>query len=83
MFYNAEAFIALLGGLEMLDGISSITYWVKLNFHKKPLGLLNVNGFYDGLLSFLNHTMEKGFLPQVTRHTIMSSLIVKRLIYKL
>ena len=57
MFYNAEAFIAIHGGLETLDGITNIAYWDKLNFHKKPLGLLNVNGFFDGLLSFLNHAV--------------------------
>ena len=83
MFYNAEAFIALPGGLETLDGISSIAYWAKLNFHKKPLGLLNVNGFYDGLLTFLDHAVEKGFLPQATRRTIVSSSNAERLIYKL
>ena len=66
MFYNAEAFIALSSGLEMLDGTSSIAYWAKLNFHKKPLGLLNVNGFFDGLLPFLDHAVEKGFLPQAS-----------------
>ena len=52
MLYNVEAFIALPGGLETLDGILSITYWDKLNFHKKPLRLLHVNSFYDSLLSF-------------------------------
>ena len=83
MFYNAEAFIALPGGLETLDGISSIAYWTKLNFHQKPLGLLNVNGFYDGLLSFLDHAVEKGFLPQATRHTIVSASTADRLMDKL
>ena len=73
IFYNAEAFIALLGDLKMLDGISSIAYWAKLKFHKKALGLLNVNSFYDGLLSFLDHAVEKGFLSQATCRTIMSS----------
>ena len=58
MLYNADAFITLPGGLETLEGISSITYWAKLNFHQKPLGLLNVNDFYDGLLLFLDHVME-------------------------
>ena len=45
--------------------------------------MLNINGFYDGLLSFLDHAMEKGFLPLTTCCTIMSSLTAKRLIYKL
>ena len=52
MFYNVEVIIALPSGLETLDGISSITYWAKLNFYQKSLRLLNVNDFYDSLLSF-------------------------------
>ena len=83
MFYNVKAFIALFGGLEKLDRISSITYCAKLNFHKKSLGLLNVNGLYNGLLYFLDHVMEKGFLSQVTYHTIMSTLTTDQLINKL
>ena len=83
MFYNAETFIALLSGLETLDGIFSIEYWAKLNFHNKLLGLLNVNGFYNGLLSFLVHIVEKGFLPQATCHTIISTSTTNQLIDKL
>ena len=83
MFYCAEAFIALPGGLETLDGISSIAYWAKLNFHKKPLGLLNVNGFYDKLLSFLDHAVETGFIPQATRHSIISASTADQLIDQL
>ena len=64
---NAEAFIALPGGVETLEGISSIIYWAKLNFHRKPLGLLNINGFYDGLLSFLDHAVKQDFISQATR----------------
>ena len=62
MFYNAKAFIAQPSGLETFDGISNITYWAKLNSNKKALGLLNVNGFYDGLLSLFNQAMEMGYL---------------------
>ena len=76
MFYNVKAFITLPDDLETLDGISSIAYYAKLNFHKKSLELLNVNRFYVGLLSFLDHTVKKEFLPQVTCHTIVSASIV-------
>ena len=83
MSFNVEAFIALPSGLKMLDGIFNITYWAKLNFHKKLLGLLNVNGFFIGLLSFLDHAVEKGFLPQTTRQTIMSVSTADQLIDRL
>ena len=65
MLYNADAFIALLGGLETLEGIFSIVYQAKLNFRQKPLGLLNVNDFYDSLLLFLDHVVEQEFIPRV------------------
>ena len=65
MLYNTNAFIALPNGLKTLKGIFSIAYWVKLNVRQKSLGLLNVNGFYDSLLLFLDHAMEQGFIPKV------------------
>ena len=83
ILYNAEAFVALPGGLEALDAIFSITYWAKLNFHQKSLGLLNVNGFYDGLLSFLDHAVEQGFIPQTIRRAIISASTADKLIDQL
>ena len=83
MLYNADAFIALPGGLEILEGISSIAYWAKLNFHQKLLGLLNVNSFYNDLLLFLDHAMEHGFIPRVARCAIMSVSTADQLIDKL
>jgi len=49
----ADAFIALPGGLGILEEIFHISSWAQLHIHHKPIGLLNVNGFYDNLLSFL------------------------------
>ena len=79
MFSSADAFIALPGGLETLDGISSIAYWAKLNLHKKPLGLLNTNGFYDGLLSFLDNAVKQEFITPEIRRTIFSASTVDQL----
>jgi len=62
MFNHDDAFIALPGGLGTLEEIFHISSWAKLNIHHKPIGLLNVNGFYDNLLSFLNHVVEEKFL---------------------
>ena len=58
MFNHADAFIALLGGKGTLKEIFHISSWAQQHIHHKPIGLLNVNGFYDKLLSFLDHTME-------------------------
>ena len=83
MLCHAEAFIALPGGLETLDAISRVSYWASLNFHQKPIGLLNTNGFYDSLLSFLDHAVEHGFMLQATRGAIMSASTAEQLIDQL
>ena len=53
MILNADAFVALPGGFETFEDIFNIASLTHFNFHKKPLGLLNVNGFYYGLFFFL------------------------------
>ena len=83
ILYNIDAFITLPGGLETLDEISSIAYQDELNFHQKPLELLNFNDFYNGLLLFLNHTMKYGFIPRVARRAIMFVLTTNKLIDQL
>jgi uncharacterized protein (TIGR00730 family) len=62
MFNHADAFIALPGGLGTLEEIFHIFSWAQLHIHHKLIGLLNVNGFYDNLLFFLDHAMEHEFL---------------------
>jgi hypothetical protein len=62
IFDHANAFIALPGGLGTLEEIFHIFSWAHLNIHQKPIGLLNVNGFYDNLLSFLDQAVEQKFL---------------------
>jgi hypothetical protein len=58
MFNHADAFIALPGSLGTLEEIFYISSWAQLHIHHKPIGLLNVNGFYDNLLSFLDQAVE-------------------------
>ena len=58
----SDGFIAMPGGMGTLEELFEVLTWSQLGFHEKPTGLLNVNGFYQGLLSFLNHTTEQGFL---------------------
>jgi uncharacterized protein (TIGR00730 family) len=73
MFNHADAFIALPGGLGTLEEIFHISFWAQLNIHHKPIGLLNVNGFYDNLLSFLDHAVEQKFLTSSARKIIISA----------
>ena len=58
----ADAFIALPGGIGTLDELFEIWTWGQLAFHKKPIGLLVVGGFYAPLLQFLDGQVEHGFL---------------------
>ena len=59
MFNHVDVFIAWPGGLGTLEEIFHISSWAQLNIHQKPIGLLNVNGFYNILLSFLDHVVEQ------------------------
>jgi uncharacterized protein (TIGR00730 family) len=58
----ADGFIALPGGIGTLEELFEMFTWLQLGFHNKPLGLLNVDRFYDHLLSFLDHAVNTQFL---------------------
>ncbi len=58
----SDAFIALPGGYGTLDELFETLTWLQLEFHRKPVGLLNVAGFFDGLLAFVAHLRESGFV---------------------
>lgn len=61
----SDAFIAMPGGIGTLEELFEVFTWSQLGFHEKPLGLLNIDGFYDGLMTFLEHTVSQGFLRPV------------------
>ena len=58
----AEGFIALPGGLGTLEEFAEIVTWAQLGLHAKPTGLLNLLGYYDGLLRFLDHATQERFV---------------------
>lgn len=58
----SEGFIAMPGGMGTLEELFEMVTWFQLGIHAKPIGLLNVNGFYDGLRSFVHHQVEEGFV---------------------
>jgi uncharacterized protein (TIGR00730 family) len=60
----SDAFIALPGGIGTLEELFETFTWQQLKFHDKPLGLLNVSGYYDQLLAFLRHAVASKFLAQ-------------------
>jgi len=60
----AGGFIALPGGWGTLEELFEVLTWAQLGIHQKPCGLLNVSGYFDRLLSFVDHTIEEGFLKR-------------------
>ncbi len=59
---KADGFIAMPGGIGTLEELFEVMTWLQLGYHDKPVGVLNVNGFYDGLLGFLNRQRDEGYL---------------------
>ncbi len=66
----ADGFIALPGGWGTLEEIFEVTTWTQLRYHDKPVGLFNKFGFYDGLITFLEHVANEGFIRPRHRHLI-------------
>ena len=83
MIVNLDAFIALPGGFTTLEEIFQIVSWTQLNAHQKPICLLNVDGFYDSLLVFPDHSVEQKFITQATQRIITSASTVEQLIDQL
>ncbi|XVE98981.1 hypothetical protein REPUB_Repub03eG0156500 [Reevesia pubescens] len=70
MIATVDAFIALPGCFGTLEEIFQIASWSQLNIHQKPIGILNVNDFYDSFFCFLDHAMEQRFVSQETRQIL-------------
>lgn len=62
MAEHADAFLALPGGIGTLEEFFEVWTWRQLGYHNKPVGLLNMHGFYDSLLTFLNSAVNTGFM---------------------
>jgi uncharacterized protein (TIGR00730 family) len=62
MAERADAFVALPGGIGTFEELFEVWTWNQLGYHDKPLGLLNVAGYYDALLAFMRQSVEQGFL---------------------
>jgi len=62
MAERADAFVALPGGIGTLEELFEVWTWRQLGYHDKPIGLLNVDGYYDALLAFLAHSVQQDFM---------------------
>ena len=71
MAERADAFLALPGGIGTLEELYEVWTWRQLGYHDQPIGLLNVEGYYDGLLRFMDHTVSEGFLAASQRDLLV------------
>ena len=69
----ADGFIAMPGGWGTLEEIFEMLTWAQLGFHEKPCGLLNVEGYYDNLVGFLEHSFEQKFVRELYRPILMQA----------
>jgi uncharacterized protein (TIGR00730 family) len=67
----ADAFIALPGGLGTLEELFEVYTWAQLGLHRKPCALLNVEGYYDGVVDFLSTAVEERFVRDEHREMLI------------
>lgn len=79
----SDGFVALPGGYGTLDELFESLTWLQLAYHTKPIGLYNVNGFFDGLISFLDHARDERFLRDLHRDSLQVDVNLGALIAKL
>lgn len=79
----AHAFVALPGGLGTLEELFETWTWHQLGYHRKPIGLLNVAGYFDPMLAFLRHMGEEGFLAPDDLDTLCVDDDPERLVARL
>ncbi|RWW77288.1 hypothetical protein BHE74_00014553, partial [Ensete ventricosum] len=71
------------GGYGTLEELLEVITWAQLGIHNKPVGLLNVDGYYNSLLAFIDKAVEDGFIQPVQRHIFVSAPTAKDLVQKL
>jgi uncharacterized protein (TIGR00730 family) len=67
----ADGFIVLAGGIGTMDEFFEILTWAQLGLHKKPVALLNINGFFDKLLDYLDFAIAEGFVKTQCRQILL------------
>ncbi|XP_075484497.1 cytokinin riboside 5'-monophosphate phosphoribohydrolase LOG8-like [Primulina tabacum] len=83
MAKEAEAFISLPGGYGTMEETMEMITWAQLGIHKKPVGLLNVDGYYDLLLNLFDKGVEEGFIKPGARHIVISAPTANELLTKM
>lgn len=79
----SDGFVALPGGFGTLEEISEVTTWSQLNYHKKPVGLLNVDGYYDHLIAWIRTAVAQGFIRTPHRDLLCAADTPEALLQRL
>lgn len=79
----ADAFIALPGGFGTLDELFEAITWAQLGLHAKPIGLLNVDGYFDGLVQFIDNAIAEGFIRPHYRQLFILDVDAEKLLDQL
>ena len=67
----SDGFVALPGGLGTIEEFFEVLTWAQLSMHKKPCGLLNVNGYFDPLVGFIDHAVTQEFISPASRSLVL------------
>lgn len=78
-----DGVIVLPGGYGTLEEFFEMITWAQLGLHKKPIGILNINGFYDDLIRLVQTMVDKGFLKQINRDMLLISDNIDELLEKM
>ncbi len=79
----SDAFIALPGGYGTFDELFEVVTWAQLGIQQKPIGLLNVDGYYDSLLQLIERGVQEDFIPHSNRGLIRDAASVGDLLRKI
>jgi uncharacterized protein (TIGR00730 family) len=80
---KCDGTITLPGGFGTMEEFFEMLTWAQLGLHKKPVALLNVNGFYDELLAFVGTMVAKGFLKEINREMLISGADIEEVLLKM
>jgi uncharacterized protein (TIGR00730 family) len=83
MFENADAFVALPGGIGTLEELVEQMTWAQLGRHKKPILVANINGYWDPFLTLIEHMRDQKFLPETSRVDCLVANRVEEILPKL
>ncbi|ODQ63473.1 hypothetical protein NADFUDRAFT_47867 [Nadsonia fulvescens var. elongata DSM 6958] len=83
MGQEADAFVALPGGYGTAEELFEVVTWNQLGIHGCPIVVLNIDGFYDGLLSWIDTAVDRGFIPLGTRDIVVEATSPEQIVEKI